>query len=187
MSADDLDAWDATLRVCLACALDDGAGTTRVIDHLVGTTSSIHIPTTASLTRMADLLPSDLEMLVDAPAFLEAVNDTLVSIYPPEPRSNLKVASLLFIRTAQKAVDTCPIENLRELVGVMQEGLSVWLADYYRVLTDMVWSGRFRPFLCTRQLRCTCSRSAHRSRSQNSGSAIGVWFSWATRTNYKPL
>jgi len=95
--------WVAPLQVCLARTLDDGGGTTRVIDHLVGITSSIHVPTSASATRTADLPLSHLEMPVDAPALLEFVNDTLVSIYPPEPRN--KVASLSFIRTT-KVVDT---------------------------------------------------------------------------------
>ncbi|KAH9999591.1 hypothetical protein BJV74DRAFT_158676 [Russula compacta] len=134
MSTEDLDAWDATLQVCLARVLDDGADTTRVLDHLAGTIASTHIPTGASATRAAELLLSHLETPPsDAPALLGFANDTLVSTYPPEPQN--KVASMWLIRTATRVVDACPVRKLREVVGALQEGLSVWVADQYRALT----------------------------------------------------
>jgi hypothetical protein len=61
ISTEDLDAWDATLQVCLTCVLDDGADATRVLDYLAGTIASTHIPTGVSVTRMAELLLSHLE------------------------------------------------------------------------------------------------------------------------------
>ena len=51
------------------------------------------------------------------------MNDTLVSTYPPEPRN--KVASMWLICAATRVVDPCPAKRLREVVGALQEGLSV--------------------------------------------------------------
>ncbi len=133
MSSEDLDAWDATLQVCLARVLDDGADATRVLDHFAGTIASTHIPTGASAMRAAELMLSYLETPPDAPAVLGFANDTLVSTYPPEPQN--KIASMWLIRTATRVLDTCPVNKLCEVVGSLQEGLSVWIADQYRVFT----------------------------------------------------
>ncbi|KAH9011657.1 hypothetical protein EDB85DRAFT_2281515 [Lactarius pseudohatsudake] len=133
MSTEDLDAWEAMLQLCLGRVLDDGADPARVLDHVAGTIASTHIPTGASATRAADLLLSHLETPSEAPALLEFVNDTLVSTYPPEPRN--KVVSMWLMRTVTRMVETCPVRMLRELLGALQEGLSVWVADQYRVFT----------------------------------------------------
>ncbi len=133
MSTEDLDAWDATLQFCLGRALDEGADPARVLDHVAGNIASTHIPTGASATRAADLLLGHLEAPSEAPALLEFINDTLVSTYPPEPRN--KVVSMWLMRTVTRVVETCPVRVLRELLGALQEGLSVWVADQYRVFT----------------------------------------------------
>jgi len=78
MSTEDLDAWGATLQVCFACALDDRADTTRVLDNRAATTSNTHIPTAASATRAAALLLNHLGVPADAPAVLAFVNDALL-------------------------------------------------------------------------------------------------------------
>jgi hypothetical protein len=134
MSSEDLDAWDATLQVCVGRVLDEGADAARVLDHLAGTIASTHIPTGASATRAAELMLSHLETPHDAPALLGFVNDTFVSTYPPEPRN--KVGSMWLIRAATRVVDTCPVDKLREVVGALQEGLSVWIADQHQVFTE---------------------------------------------------
>jgi hypothetical protein len=144
MSTEDLDSWDATLQVCLARVLDDGGDATRVLDHLAGTISSMHIPTGAS----AELMLSHLDAPSDAPALLGFVNDTLASTYPPEPRN--KVVSMWLIRAATRVVDTCPVKKLREVIGALQEGLSVWVADQYQVLTAEEYAfdvGGFLPYV----------------------------------------
>ncbi|KAI9465049.1 hypothetical protein BJY52DRAFT_1209886 [Lactarius psammicola] len=133
MSTEDLDAWDATLQSCLGRVLDEGADPARVLDHVAGTIASTHIPTGASAARAADLLLGHLEMPSEAPALLEFVNDTLVSTYPPEPRN--KVVSMWLMRTVTRVVETCPVRMLRDLLGALQEGLSVWVADQYQVFT----------------------------------------------------
>src|SRR6266851_1003768 len=148
MSTEDLDAWDATLQVCLARVLDDGGDATRVLDHLASTIASTHIPTGASASRVAELLLSHLDAPSDAPALLGFVNDTLVSTYPPEPRN--KVASMWLIRAATRVVDTCPVKRLCEVVSSLQDGLSVWVADQHRVLTAEEYAfdvGGFRPYV----------------------------------------
>ena len=134
MSSEDLDAWDATLQLCIARVLDDGADAARMLDHLAGTIASTHIPTGASATRAAELMLSHLESPPDAPALLAFANDTLVSTYPPEPQN--KVASMWLIRTATRVVDSCPVNKLCEVLGALQEGLAVWIADQYRVFTQ---------------------------------------------------
>ena len=133
MSSEDLDAWDATLQICLARVHDDGADAARVLDHLAGTIASTHIPTDASATRAAELLLSHLETPSDAPALLGFVNDTFVSTYPPEPRNT--VTSMWLIRAATRVVDTCPVDKLCEVMAALQEGLSVWIADQHQVFT----------------------------------------------------
>lgn len=145
MGSEDLDAWDATLQVCLARVLDDGADAARVLDHLAGTIASTHIPTGASATRAAELMLIHLETPPDAPALLGFANDTLVSTYPPEPQD--KVVSMWLIRTATRVVDTCPVNKLCEVVGSLQEGLSVWIADQYRVFSEEEYAFDVRGFV----------------------------------------
>jgi len=60
------------------------------------------------------------------------MNDTLVSTYPPEPQN--KVISMWLICTATRVIDTCPVKKLRKVIGTLQEGLGVWVADQYQVL-----------------------------------------------------
>ncbi|KAH9060473.1 hypothetical protein EDB87DRAFT_1616129 [Lactarius vividus] len=133
MNTEDLDAWEAMLQSCMGRVLDEGADPARVLDHVAGTIASTHIPTGASATRAADLLLGHLETPSEAPALLEFVNDTLVSTYPPEPRN--KVVSMWLMRTVTRMVEMCPVRMLRELLGALQEGLSVWVADQYQVFT----------------------------------------------------
>ena len=177
MGTEDLDAWDATLQSCLGRVLDEGADTARVLDHVAGTIASTHIPTGASATRAADILLGHLETPHEAPALLGFVNDTLVSTYPPEPRN--KVASMWLMRTVKKVVGTCPGRMLREVVAALQEGLSVWVADQYRVFTAEEYAfdvggslflthlglpsltAGCRSFRYTRRRFRPCSRSAH--------------------------
>jgi hypothetical protein len=135
MSAEDLDAWDATLQSCLGHVLDEGADVARVLDHVAGTIASTHIPTGVSATRAADILLGHLETpLHETPALLLAfVNDTLASTYPPELRN--KAVSMWLIRSVKKVVGTCSARMMREVIGALQEGLSVWVADQYQVFT----------------------------------------------------
>jgi hypothetical protein len=100
-----------------------------MLNYLTSTIASTHILTGASAT----LLLSYLDAPSDTPALLGFVNDTLVSTYPPEPQNN--VASMWLIRAAMRVVDTCPVKRLCEVVGSLQDGLSVWVADQHQVLT----------------------------------------------------
>jgi hypothetical protein len=145
MGSEDLDAWDASLQVCIAHVLDDGADATRVLDHLAGTIASTHIPTGLSATRAAELMLGHLETPPDAPALLGFANDTLVSTYPPEPQN--KVASMWLIRAATRVVDTCPVNKLGEVLGSLLEGMCVWIADQYRVFTVEEYVFDVRVFL----------------------------------------
>jgi hypothetical protein len=65
------------------------------------------------------------------PALLGFVNDTLVSMHPPEPQN--KVASMWLIRTTTRVMDICPVMRLREVVGALQEGLCIWVAVQYQL------------------------------------------------------
>jgi len=113
----------------LACVLDDGRDAACVLDYLTSTIASTHILTGASAT----LLLGHLDAPSDTPVLLGFVNDTLVSTYPPEPRNN--VVSMWLICAAMRVVDTCPVKRLCEVVGSLQDGLSVWVADQHQVLT----------------------------------------------------
>jgi hypothetical protein len=208
MSTEDLDAWDATLQSCLEYVLDEGADVTRVLDHVAGTIASTHIPTGASATRAADILLGHLEASLSShphdaalALLLAFVNDTLVSTYPPEPQD--KVVSMWLLRTVKKIVGTLPPRMLREVVGALQEGLGVWVADQYQVFTmeeyafdvgGFLFFFRFSPFThawsptLTVLLDCSgvpdndavlaVSRPIHRY-SQSFRSAVGIRVYWS--------
>jgi hypothetical protein len=61
------------------------------------------------------------------------------------------------IRTATRIVDTCPVNKLCEVVGSLQEGLSVWIADQYRVFSAEEYAfdvrGFIPVFLCSFNLK----------------------------------
>ena len=50
------------------------------------------------------------------------------------------------IRTATRVVDTCPVNKLCEVVGSLQEGLGVWIADQYQVFTAEEYAFDVRDF-----------------------------------------
>jgi hypothetical protein len=100
-----------------------------VLDYLTSTITSTHILTGTSAT----LLLSHLNVPSDMPALLGFVNDMLMSMYLPKLRNN--VASMWLICTAMRVVDMCPIKRLCEVIGSLQDGLSVWVVDQHQVLT----------------------------------------------------
>ncbi|PCH40208.1 hypothetical protein WOLCODRAFT_136726 [Wolfiporia cocos MD-104 SS10] len=141
MSTDDVETWDRLLRATIAKALDDGIDSVSVIDQVAAQVSSYSIPTFSSSTRVADLLLSHLEITearqVPVEVF-EFVNNTLVSTYPPEPRN--KVESLWLIRSLSRVIDTCPPELQLSIFDLLQDGLSLWIADDYQVFAMDVYA-----------------------------------------------
>ncbi|THH20532.1 hypothetical protein EW146_g848 [Bondarzewia mesenterica] len=158
MSNDDLDAWEATLRFCMEKSLDEGVESLRILNHVAGAILSTHIPTSASSTRVIDILLSHFEIseVSEIPgALLELANDTLQSTYPPEPRN--KITSLWLIRTVTRMVDTCPIDLLNYVLQAIQEGVATWIADAYGVFTHDEYSFDIVPLyqtivICLRSL-----------------------------------
>ncbi|KAI0269927.1 hypothetical protein BC834DRAFT_922720 [Gloeopeniophorella convolvens] len=134
MGSEDVDAWDATLQVCIARALDEGMDTTRMLDRLARTIASTHVPTGGSAARAVELLLAHAAPHAhEAPALLALANDTLASTYPPEHCN--KVVAMWLVRTVTRTVDICPRAHLREVVSSVQEGLGVWVADQHKVFT----------------------------------------------------
>ncbi|KAJ3545565.1 hypothetical protein NM688_g5611 [Phlebia brevispora] len=136
MTNNDLDRWDAFLRLTMDRALDFGVDAVTIVDRVAATISAQHCPTSLSSTRVADLLLSHLDFgeYRTAPSSLfEFVNDTLISTYPPEPRN--KMPSIWLLRTLTRTMDTCPSELQEELLETVQGGVSPWIQDEYRVLT----------------------------------------------------
>ena len=198
MSSEDLDAWDVTLQVCLAHVLNDSGEATRVLDHHMGTIVSMHIPTGASAMCMAELLLSYLDSPPDTLALLGFVNDMLMSMYPPEPQN--KVASMWLIHAAMRVMDMCPVKKLCEVVTALQEGLSDWVMDQYRVLTVEEYTFDVHGFLSSSSLTfdwvgsdvigclgCSIVSNSYGvlavsqlidRHSQNSGPAPGSRFHW---------
>lgn len=137
MTNEDLDEWDALLRLTVDRALDgrEGIDSVAVIDRVAAAISSRNCPTSLSSTRVADLLLSHLDFSEarSAPSELfEFVNDTLISSYPPEPRN--KVPSTWLLRTLTRAMDACPNELQEELFETVQGGVSLWVSDQYCAL-----------------------------------------------------
>ncbi len=94
-----------------------------MLDYLMSTIGSTHIPTGASAT----LLLSHLDAPSNAPGLLGFVNNTLMSTYPPELQNN--VTSIWLICAATRVVDMCPIKRLCKVIGSLEDGLSVWVMD----------------------------------------------------------
>lgn len=137
MTNDDLDEWDAFLRLTVDRALDgrEGVDSVTVIDRVAAAISSQNCPTSLSSTRVADLLLSHLDFsdARSAPSELfEFVNDTLISSYPPESRN--KVPSTWLLRTLTRAMDACPNELQEELFETVQGGVSLWISDAHCTL-----------------------------------------------------
>ncbi|TFY80918.1 hypothetical protein EWM64_g3097 [Hericium alpestre] len=77
----------------------------------------------------------EISEATDVPGtLLEFVNDTLVSTYPPEPR-NLN-ASRWLLRNLTQLVDKCPVEMLRCVLEIIQDGLATWISDEYRIFNQ---------------------------------------------------
>ncbi|CCM01174.1 uncharacterized protein FIBRA_03222 [Fibroporia radiculosa] len=136
MSTEDVEAWDKLLQTTIAKGLDYGIDSVSVIDQIAAKILSNHDPTLTSSTRVVDLLLSHLEIneARQIPSeVMEFANDTLVSSYPPEPRN--KVTALWMIRSLTRIIDACPIELSLSMFEILQEGLSLWIADDYQVFT----------------------------------------------------
>ncbi|KAI0927050.1 hypothetical protein AcV5_007689 [Taiwanofungus camphoratus] len=141
MTNNDLEDWDAFLRIAMDKALDHGIDSVSVIDHVASAISLNDTPTLSSSTRIADLLLSHLEICEarQIPSdVLEFVNNTLVSTYPPEPRN--KVTSMWLMRSLTRIIDACPQELYLNLFDLIQEGLRIWIADEYEVFTAEEYS-----------------------------------------------
>ncbi|CAK5284065.1 unnamed protein product [Mycena citricolor] len=133
----DCQLWEVYLGLVLSQALDQGLDTNDVLEQLSRSIIKEHIPISTTASRIADILLSHLKLdaAIQVPDTLfEFVNDTLRSSYPPEPRNKLQ--SLWTLRSVGKAIDQCDVEHLVALLGVLAEGLSVWLVDEHRALSD---------------------------------------------------
>ncbi|KIK93333.1 hypothetical protein PAXRUDRAFT_829068 [Paxillus rubicundulus Ve08.2h10] len=137
LSNDEFGAWDAFLKHAMNKADDNGVDEISVLDRVAEQVARSPCPAFASSTRVADLILSHCEM-GDARQFpsnvFDFVNDTLLSTYPPEPR-NLKPCMWL-IASLTRVVDACPVDFRLNLLEMIQDGVSIWLSDEYRVFTQ---------------------------------------------------
>lgn len=131
-----MDAWDALLRGAISKAFDYGVDSVSVIDQVAARICSTKSLTFTSATRVADLLLSHLdfnearEIPMDV---LGLTNDSLLAAYPPE--SDDKVTALWLIRSLTRTIDACPAELALNLFELVQEGLSVWIADEFEAFS----------------------------------------------------
>lgn len=136
ITGDDVDAWDALLRGAISKAFDYGVDSVSVIDQVAARICSTKSLTFTSATRVADLLLSHLdfnearEIPMDV---LGLTNDSLLAAYPPE--SDDKVTALWLIRSLTRIIDACPAELALNLFELVQEGLSVWIADEFEAFS----------------------------------------------------
>lgn len=138
MSVKDVEQWEAALKYCIDLALDREEKEPYILlDRLAWIIGSIHVPTTTTSTRIADILLSNFEInesTTELPMKLfELVSDTLSSTYPPEPRN--KTVSFWLIRTVTRVADKCPPALLGDILNALQEGVAMWVADDYRALS----------------------------------------------------
>ncbi|KAF9221622.1 hypothetical protein BS17DRAFT_711232 [Gyrodon lividus] len=136
LSNDEFGIWDGFLKHVMNKANDNGVDEISVLDHVAEVVARSPRPAFASSTRVADLLLSHCEM-DDARQFpsnvFDFVNDTLLSTYPPEPR-NLK-PSMWLIASLTRVIDACPVDFRLNFLETIQDGVTTWLSDEYRVFT----------------------------------------------------
>ncbi|KAF8842180.1 hypothetical protein BDN67DRAFT_995787 [Paxillus ammoniavirescens] len=137
LSNDEFGTWDCFLKHAMNKANDSGVDEISVLDHVAEQVAQSPCPAFASSIRVADLILSHCEM-GDARQLpcniFDFVNDTLLSTYPPEPR-NLKPCMWL-IASLTRVVDACPVDFRLNLLEMIQDGVSTWLSDEYRVFTQ---------------------------------------------------
>jgi hypothetical protein len=134
---EDLAAWEKLISYTLAKALDNGVEPQSVLEQLAGQISEHHTPTWSCATRIVDVMVSNLDIAnsKDVPLeVMDLVNLTMVSSYPPAPRN--KIFSRWLIRAVAKVLDECPLNLVTQLLQKIQEGLSMWISDEYKVFTS---------------------------------------------------
>ncbi|EIW80981.1 hypothetical protein CONPUDRAFT_104060, partial [Coniophora puteana RWD-64-598 SS2] len=150
LSNEDLGKWERFLEWTMNKALDYGVDATSVLDSVAEVVSKHPCPAFASSTRVTDMILGHLEMS-DARQLplnvFEFVNDTLVSTYPPEPRT--KMLSVWMIRTLFRVVDACPKELVLEMLQTIQEGIRFWISDEFNVFKTDEFVGEVLPLYQT--------------------------------------
>ncbi|KDQ62518.1 hypothetical protein JAAARDRAFT_203629 [Jaapia argillacea MUCL 33604] len=144
ISPDQLETWDSALWSTIGRAHDYGFDPATVLDQIAQMISSAMwqnpLFSTPS-TRVADMLLGHLDITEarSVPADLfQLVNDSLLTSYPSEPRN--KVTCMWLIRSLARAIDTCPVELLVGVLEIVQEGVSMWIADECKDSTDEEYS-----------------------------------------------
>ena len=137
MTNEELDQWDAFLRLTIDRALDYGVDSISVVDHVASTIMPLGTLSLLSSTRISDLLLSHLD-IADArtlpQALCELVNETLDNSYPPSEQNKLPMIWLL--RTLTRTLDACPVELVEQLLDSVQDGLRRWISDENEVMTE---------------------------------------------------
>jgi hypothetical protein len=108
-----------------------------VLDQVACILSQNPTPAFADSARIADLLPTHLEIgeaRYISGGLFNFANDTLLSTYPPQPRN--KITSIWLLCSLTCAIDACPAELALNLFETIQDGLSLWISDLYEVFTD---------------------------------------------------
>ena len=141
MTNDELDQWDAFLRLTIDRALDYGVDSISVVDHVASIIAPHGTLSLLSSTRISDLLLSHLDV-ADArtipQALCELVNDTLDGAYPPTEHN--KLPSIWLLRTLTRTLDVCPVELIEQLLETVQDGLNRWISDDAQALTEQEYS-----------------------------------------------
>ena len=141
LSTIDLLAWENFLSHAMNLALDSGVDSNTLLDFVACTISQNRCPTFVSSVRVAELLMSRFDMAEARQiptSILDFVSDVLHSSYPPKPDN--KVMSLWMIRSLTRLIDTCPLTLVESLLGSVQEGLSIWVSDEWRVFSQDEYS-----------------------------------------------
>jgi hypothetical protein len=150
MTNDEFETWDNFLQHAVNKALDYGVDASAVLDRVAEIVSENPCPAFASSTRVADLLLTHLDMadVRQLPSYIfDFVNDTLQSTYPPAPRN--KVMSIWMVRSLIRVVDACPAELRLNLLETLQEGISLWISDEFRVFNEDEYTGDVLPLYQT--------------------------------------
>ena len=134
LTKDDLEAWETLLTDTRNWAVDFGVDSFTVLEVVAqsilhNVTNNTTKTSMRAAPRIADILLAHVDSAEqEVPEAISAlVNDTLVRSYPPDPLN--KVESMWLLRTLTKVVEDYPDEHFLALLGVVSEGLCMWVGD----------------------------------------------------------
>ncbi|THH07269.1 hypothetical protein EW145_g3491 [Phellinidium pouzarii] len=152
MSDPDLSSWSSLLSYAIDAGAKVYVSAPEVLECVVQCIERQHLISLSSTLRVADHLLSAFEKDIrdcrSLPAGLvDLVHEILVTAYPPQPRN--KIVAVWLLRSLQMTISNCPPVLVIELLEVLQDGLSIWIADECALFSEEDYSSEIIPLFQT--------------------------------------